>query len=85
MDTAPKAMHTALSCGLDILSPSHPTMGVRTNVPKERRPTKKAAIGRLLSALRPPPCKNQITIGAMRKDMPECTVLRKPVARIKSQ
>jgi hypothetical protein len=46
---------------------------------------KKAAIGRLLSALRPAPCKNQITTGAIRKDIPECTVLRKPVARIKSQ
>jgi hypothetical protein len=68
-----------------MLSPNHPTIGVRTNVPKERKPTKKAARGKLLSALRPLSCKNQITTGAMRKDIPECTVLRRPVARTKNQ
>jgi hypothetical protein len=46
---------------------------------------KAAAIGSLSSSLNPSPCKNQTITGAIRNDIPECTVFRRAEETAKNQ
>ena len=84
-DNAPENIQQALNFCLEILSPSHPMLGLKIIVLNAKIVTNAAAITRFVSSLRLLPDRNHIITGAKRKLMPEWTVFRNPTESTMSQ
>ena len=91
MARAPEIMHRALNLRRSILSPSQPMPGLKSILVTEKAPTKPAAMtvyclpSSESEGTGAPADRNQTISGAIRKEAPAWTMLRKPVAITRSQ